>query len=744
MGRLGLHCVRANKYMWANGMKWHRVAWSTLSLSLSGAGALNVALPAQARRTAAVAQYVYVFLENPCVNLELEQTVATASAHSRILLAAESVATHIDQPLDQADVFSQLGMRYACLQQNDLANTYLQRALDITETVEPATFAEHEQKGRVLTSIAAGYESGLENIAQMEAALSDAIAIAETLPNDSDAQASILRGVALQYAGADQLDKAVQTVMLIRDEPARARGQQMLDSYQATFDESREESAAAAQAAIEEELFREVPIDELFDLFLILEIREEHLLPDDSVQEQARYQERLAEVIERYVQVIPSWPDADRRAYGFLALGQIFAEKSSDRAMGFLEKSLQALAMTDGTPAYENLPEDYHREELRLDIGAAFVQAGEVERGLSILSEVSPTENLLSPKIAVLRNVAYRLLLQEQDDYAYTVLTQSEQLISQIETDIDRSGPLLWLALTYANAENADEVERLLPQIDRLYREGAFDYYESFNWDYSDLLMTVGRYAQAISFAESFDHDVYLASLPARLLAAQQDDLAWEAFAKIQNPSDAVDALVDSAEFYVEQGKADEGFSAIAQAVDIAQTADITVLIEDDEDFLRHPRRSESYTEAEIQQLLAECLQEERKALIRRPVENYSDIATDENLQRLIHQISEGAIRLELAAELLPLEAAWNEIRLVQEVALADDFLLKLIQWPLAPEFSETFIDIAADIHSPTVQANALLSINRSYAAASQPLSDKALQSLNDIEQRWHETNADQ
>ncbi|MEL7141612.1 MAG: hypothetical protein AAFY33_15080 [Cyanobacteria bacterium J06643_4] len=728
--------------MWANRMKWHRVALSTLSLSLIGAGALSVALPAQARRTAAVAQYVYVFLENPCVNLELEQTVVTASAHSRILLAAESVATHIDQPLDQADVFSQLGMRYACLQQNDLANTYLQRALDITETVEPATFAEHEQKGRVLTSIAAGYESGLENIAQMEAALSDAIAIAETLPNDSDAQASILQGVALQYAGADQLDKAVQTVMLIRDEPARARGQQMLDSYQATFDESREESAAAAQAAIEEELFREVPIDELFDLFLILEIREEHLLPDDSVQEQARYQERLAEVIERYVQVIPSWPDADRRAYGFLALGQIFAEKSSDRAMGFLEKSLQALAMTDGTPAYENLPEDYHREELRLDIGAAFVQAGEVERGLSILSEVSPTENLLSPKIAVLRNVAYRLLLQEQDNYAYTVLTQSEQLISQIETDIDRSGPLLWLALTYANAENADEVERLLPQIDRLYREGAFDYYESFNWDYSDLLMTVGRYAQAISFAESFDHDVYLASLPARLLAAQQDDLAWEAFAKIQNPSDAVDALVDSAEFYVEQGKADEGFSAIAQAVDIAQTADITVLIEDDEDFLRHPRRSESYTEAEIQQLLAKCLQEERKALIRRPVENYSDIATDENLQRLIHQISDDTIRLELAAELLPLEAAWNEIRLTQEVALADDFLLQLIQWPLAPEFSETFIDIAADIHSPTVQAQALLSIDNSYAATPQPLSDEALQTLNDIEQRWHETNA--
>ncbi|MEO1634129.1 MAG: hypothetical protein AAFS04_03490 [Cyanobacteria bacterium J06631_9] len=723
-------------------MKWHRVALSTLSLSLIGAGALSVALPAQARRTAAVAQYVYVFLENPCVNLELEQTVVTASAHSRILLAAESVATHIDQPLDQVDVFSQLGLRYACLQQNDLANTYLQRALDITETVEPATFAEHEQKGRVLTSIAAGYESGLENIAQMEAALSDAIAIAETLPNDSDAQASILQGVALQYAGADQLDKAVQTVMLIRDEPARARGQQMLDSYQATFDESREESAAAAQAAIEEELFREVPIDELFDLFLILEIREEHLLPDDSVQEQARYQERLAEVIERYVQVIPSWPDADRRAYGFLALGQIFAEKSSDRAMGFLEKSLQALAMTDGTPAYENLPEDYHREELRLDIGAAFVQAGEVERGLSILSEVSPTENLLSPKIAVLRNVAYRLLLQEQDNYAYTVLTQSEQLISQIETDIDRSGPLLWLALTYANAENADEVERLLPQIDRLYREGAFDYYESFNWDYSDLLMTVGRYAQAISFAESFDHDVYLASLPARLLAAQQDDLAWEAFAKIQNPSDAVDALVDSAEFYVEQGKADEGFSAIAQAVDIAQTADITVLIEDDEDFLRHPRRSESYTEAEIQQLLAKCLQEERKALIRRPVENYSDIATDENLQRLIHQISDDTIRLELAAELLPLEAAWNEIRLTQEVALADDFLLQLIQWPLAPEFSETFIDIAADIHSPTVQAQALLSIDNSYAATPQPLSDEALQTLNDIEQRWHETNA--
>ncbi|MEL7511437.1 MAG: hypothetical protein AAGM27_04695, partial [Cyanobacteria bacterium J06554_3] len=65
-------------------MKWHRVALSTLSLSLIGAGALSVALPAQARRTAAVAQYVYVFLENPCVNLELEQTVATASAHSRI------------------------------------------------------------------------------------------------------------------------------------------------------------------------------------------------------------------------------------------------------------------------------------------------------------------------------------------------------------------------------------------------------------------------------------------------------------------------------------------------------------------------------------------------------------------------------------------------------------------------------------------------------------------------------------
>ena len=160
--------------------------------------------------------------------------------------------------------------------------------------------------------------------------------------------------------------------------------------------------------------------------------------------------------------------------------------------MSFLEQSLQSLDVAEGIPNYENLPEDYDREYLRLEIGSLFYQLGEINRGREIFSEVLPDISNIVDKARVLTNTAYQLFQQEESAEAIALLQESEQLALQVSNDMEQGSLLFRVAEVYAQGGNNAAAQQLLPMIDRLYEAGAFEYHEEFTWRYVDLLQTFG------------------------------------------------------------------------------------------------------------------------------------------------------------------------------------------------------------------------------------------------------------
>ena len=241
-------------------------------------------------------------------------------------------------------------------------------------------------------------------------------------------------------------------------------------------------------------------------------------------------------------------------------------------------------------------------------------------------------------------------------------------------------------------------------------------------------------YTQSVEFAQSLEYGFSLSTMPGDLISAGQNALALEVYEQLQRPEHIITALKGMAEAYSERGLVEESFDAIAQAITLAQTADLSALIENEEASLRNPYSQTNYTEAEIQARLADCLAEERSALIREIIASYSDISTSENLQRLLHQLTDDELRLEFAIKLLPTEISRYEISLIEDPLITDRALLNLIQWPDVIPLEDALAAIA-DMQQSATQAQALLDIYRYYELPTEETTEHSLQQLENLSQ---------
>ncbi|MEL6469969.1 MAG: hypothetical protein AAFQ74_09590 [Cyanobacteria bacterium J06623_4] len=669
---------------------------------------------------------MYAFPTHPCYQYDSEYAVAINVFSGELIDAAKDIAAQrIEDPAEQADIFRRLGLFYACVGWES-ATDFLEQALATAHTVESP-----ETRGNLLVGIAdvyswalTGPSWALHESATRDTILLEAIALAESLPNDSEIKSRIFQNAALQYARTEQLEQARAVINKLPNSTDRQSAHRMLNQYISIFDLGPDSAALSEQTTpLDSEINADAIAVELLPFYYMLLLeRAEHSGEPISVSREA-----LDTVTEEYVQSVPLLANPHERGHGYASLGKVFSLVEPNRAIAFLDQAVQALQLAKDTPVPATLPEDYSLRDSLLSIAASFLRIGDAEKALAVISEVEAqnaedSQDIASQKIFILMNVGRLFFERSQSSQAHTVLQDVEHQLSLNDDASIQNQQRLRLATIYAESGNLEAAEHTVNRIRQNSEAAPFLFDELQSGDFTELLLKIGSYEEALAYARDTNNAGLLTYLPAKLLAAQQNQLALQALNAIESPDQQVQAQARVAAVYATQALPELAIEMMDSALAIAQTGDLSSLIAIEEASLRNPYNSQAYTEAEIQERLAECLASQRTTLVEQAITVFSETANDDTLRKVIQQVDNEKLRTDLALNFLSLDTAMLEIDSISEPALADEYALLLIAKATEAGLFDQAVDIATKIQSDYAQATALLNIAEAFERSPQPV----------------------
>lgn len=330
-----------------------------------------------------------------------------ASLQTAVLIA-ESLAS-VDSKIH---FLQNTATSYACSGDIKAAATILKQTLTAIRTIEDIS-----HKGSKLVEIASIYRESLNDESAMESILEEAIALIETTDDSLIAQ-NIALGVAREYAEAGQTQKGINIL-----------GDTGLSDDTALLGRLLDSSDSAEFISSGFLLLEGNADDDASTFFSQLDAYSDF----NQTLTDPRYLGELptSDVLQIRLEAIAQLPAHPLRALEYLLLSnELIIRGELTEGLEVLELALQAVKAQISIEG-ENTSSHSFAPNL-LWIGALFIQAGEVERGFSIIDSIPNSQEVIIEKAYSLIGLLYEI--NEPDDNTVNrLLSTAQQLINEIQ-----------------------------------------------------------------------------------------------------------------------------------------------------------------------------------------------------------------------------------------------------------------------------------------------------------------------
>lgn len=503
---------------------------------LCGSGSAIAATP--------TAPYDYVVIGTDlalqfCANEETTPSALLSLFDQTALSAAEREVRQLDDAAEKGDALHRIGASYACLGDVERAEAALSQVLPIAPEIEDEGF-----RATLLIRTAKTYKDVLDNTASMEAALAQALSIAQAMAERSPTRDNILVDSSLIYAELGDYEKLHDVVALAFDQDNRDWVLYAIADY-LSYPDSAAERAQIAQLFPDFESSEE-SLDDATRLALDT-YRSIFSLPQ-GLESAGDPSAALDSFIAEQTAVIEAFPNAYFQELGFAMLGVKLSDTAQpERAIPYLEQAAIALPASapDLSLSAEPTDLDFTPVSIHLSVGLSLLQLERPDQGRSVIAAIADNPAQAHLKITTLLAFANAQLEGVSPTERAFLLAEAERLLPAVDSEFQQISQLN-VAEAYLNSGNSEKARQLAtPLAESL--SAADD--SAFNQLYQlpSLFVLLGDYERAVSIAQQFPDEDVLSRLPGELLSQQQEALALDvldSFTSIKYRVSAVSGLM--------------------------------------------------------------------------------------------------------------------------------------------------------------------------------------------------------
>ncbi|MEL7072257.1 MAG: hypothetical protein AAGN15_26970 [Cyanobacteria bacterium J06581_3] len=685
------------------------------------------------------------------INIRDECTLSnssTASADEFVqTLLSEAVATaaQTEEHHQSARAFERIGESYACLGQNEQADSALQQAIAAAEQID-GDYAQNYRAG-VLKDVASVYGRSINDTEKMNAVLAGLLAAVETpYPYVRGGSYSLVKTAARLYSETGQYQKLRELMDQTDGDEYR------LDLITEVVPTLRRVESVETQAAIAT-LFPEFDLDDLYSSVPSdAEIEASRSAPPRGYTPSIlyaysfyRYNPKeiesyspaaIAELVNEESSIIEQLEGGEfEQINGYKYLGDFLARvKQPEAALAVFEimlaqaaESVEAGTDPDVGAAAAALAR--LREDVRVPTAYALLQLGSVEPAMQTLIGLDDESSLsirdqISPALRFAQSESLSLSTEQRLD----VISGAEALLLQRE-DEEKTQLLLDVANAYAEIGAMAEARQLLPMIVEAMpanSELATNARSTgLAGSYSNLLVMTGDYEGAIAFIKNIDANSLNIRFPAQFVAAGQYE---QAEALLQEITLLKDYFTAAEYMIAEYESADEGYAFTVRVLEKIETADLIT----DESYQewrdRYPGdRFPIYTENDRSHISHSLINEYTLSLDPDVDELRHEFMTPEQkatIQKLIDALNNNWLQVQIIQRFFSVEEALRIIDSDAELSALDDLLLRrVVQLVEANEFEQA-VEVTERVRSPYIQSRALTHIANGYLSPSDEVSE--------------------
>lgn len=645
-----------------------------------------------------------------------------------LLSEAVETAAQTEDPSQRARAFERIGESYACLGQNEQADSVLQQSIAAAEQIG-GDYAQNYREG-VLQDVAEVYGRFINDVEQMNAVLAGLLAAVEMpYPYVRGGSYSLVRTAARLYSETGQYQKLRELMDQTDGDEYR------LDLITEVVPTLRRVESAETQAVIAT-LFSEFDLDDLYNS-----------VPTDAELEAIRsapprgftpsiiyaysFYRYNPKEIEGYspaaitelvneessrIEHLEGGELEQLRSYQYL--GEFLADsKQPEAALAIFETVLgQAAEIVEAqtNPDFDAAALAYYREQVRVPIAYALVQLGSIEPAMQTLIGLDDENSLsLSEQIKPALRFAQSESLDLSAEQRLDIVSGAEAILIRRE-DSEKTELLIDLANAYAEIGEAEKASILLPAI----FEALPEITETFALaeKYSKLLVMIGDYDGVIAFVQAVDSNILDLRLPAQFVAAGQYEQAEALLEALPTETVPVTDYFAAAGYMIDEfDSADEGYAFTVQTLEKIENADLAT----DESYQQWQEqypgdRFTIYTESARAEISRNLIQKHILSLDPDARELRLEFLTADQkttIQQLIDTLENDWLRAEILKVFFSPEEALQIIDSDTELSALDNLLLRRVVQLVAADEFEQAVGIAERVRSPYIRSRALTHI---------------------------------
>ena len=475
---------------------------------------------------------------------------------------------------ERGDLLYRLGASYACLGETERASDFFSQALQIMPQIEDVRF-----RTRLLMRMANIYSDKLNDIAGMDAALTQALAAVRDSPDPTIGRDVLVQSSFL-YIDAGNYERLPAVIDAVSDETLKVELLQTI-SDQAFYSAESNAEIEQIRQYFPDDLISEIsPEPESQSLPLTNYLYGLSLQPGLAEAENASA--LLDEFIADKTSQIDDLPVVFSIAIASSMFVFVFSESAEpDLSLPYLTQAAQdlpTLQVDTSLPPMQVEALESFFTQAHLSVGLTLIIQGQTDQGRDVITALvdEPVQSLEKHSLLLSMAEVGDTLSSAETEF---LLSEAERLLPNIEAQW-RPVHQLRTAEAYANGGNTDSSQRLaMPLVAQLSATDAMIPQLS---QLPVLFITLGEYDQAIAIAQLFPDESVLTGLPAELLRNGQESLALDvldSFSAVRDRANAISRLMVA---YGQLNRLEDALPLAEKGLQDIQALDLST----DEDYL--------------------------------------------------------------------------------------------------------------------------------------------------------------